>query len=97
MPEAATARLRLLAREFVTAGGSPEFSERLEARFARAPLPSYASSFGLSVVCDALTLKLSAAECFAILDGLLSVGAPSPGLSTDVPERARALARILAG
>jgi len=95
--EVAQVRLRLLAREFAAVGGGPEFAERLEARFARARLPFHASSFGLSIVCDAITLKRSTAECFVILDGLLSIGAPSPGHSSDVPERGSFLARINAG
>lgn len=90
-------RLRLLTGAFVAVGGSPDFAERLEARFARAPLPAHASSFGLAIVCDAVTIKRSAAESFELLDRLLAVGAPSRGFSTDAALRARDLAELLTG
>ncbi len=95
--EAVQARLRVLAAAYESIGGSRDFARRLEARFARSPLPAHCESFGLSVLCDAVTFKLSASRCFAVLDRLLSVGTPSPGFSTDVCERAKALEKIATG
>lgn len=89
--EAVQARLQVLAAAFERVGGSRDFAARLEARFARSPLPAHCESFGLSVVCDAVTLKLSACHCFDILDRLLSVGPSSTGISTDASGRAKAL------
>lgn len=96
-PDTVQARLRLLADEFVALGGTADFARRLEARFARAPLPAHASSFGLAIVCDAVTIKRSASQSFELLDRLLAVGAPSRGFSTDVPLRARDLEELLTG
>lgn len=90
-------RLEVLAAAFELVGGGRDFAERLKARFARAPLPAHAESFGLSVVCDAVTLKLSASRCFATLDRLLSIGPPSSGFSTDVSKRAKALEKVRTG
>ena len=96
-PAVVLSRLRLLTGAFVAVGGSPDFAERLEARFARAPLPAHASSFGLEIVCDAITIKGSAPDSFGLLDRLLAVGARSRGFSTDVSLRARDLEELLTG
>ena len=94
-PEVVLSRLRLLADEFVALGGTADFAGRLEARFARAPLPAHAASFGLAIVCDAITMKRSASHCFAVLDRLLAIGTPSRGLSRNTARRAEELDRIL--
>jgi hypothetical protein len=93
--EVVRSRLQLLATEFQAVGGSPDFAERLKARFARARLPAHASSFALEVLCDAVTLKRSASHAFTVLDRLLSMGAPSQGFSTNLSERARDLETVL--
>ncbi len=90
-PAVMLSRLRLLTGTFVAVGGSPDFAARLEARFARAPLPAHASSFGLEIVCDAITTKRSASQSFDLLDRLLAVGAPSRGFTADVARRAKDL------
>ena len=93
-PEIVLSRLGLLADEFGALGGTADFARRLEARFARAPLPAHATSFGLEIVCDAITLKRSASHCFAVLDRLLAIGSPSRGLSRTAARRAEELDRI---
>lgn len=90
-------RLNVLADAFEAVGGSRDFTARLEARFARSPLPAHRESFGLSVVCEAITHTLPASRCFAVLDRMLAVGPPSPGFSTDAAERAKALEDLAAG
>jgi hypothetical protein len=95
--EVVRGRLEVLATAFERVGGGRDFAERLKARFARAPLPAHAESFGLSVLCDAVIHKHSAADGFAILDRLLAIGTRSPGSSTDVAQRAKALAKMTAG
>lgn len=95
--EVVKSRLQVLAAEFVAVGGSPDFAARLEARFAPARLPAHASSFGLEVLCDAVTLKRPASHGFDILDRLLSLGVPSRGVSTNLSERARDLEKVLTG
>jgi len=90
-PETAQAPLRLLSQAYLSIGGSADFAARVEARFARARLPSHASSFALSVVCDAIAVKDSAADGFALLARMLALARPSQGFSTDLPSRARDL------
>ena len=93
--EVLQSRLQLLATEFVTVGGNPQFAERLKTRFAGARLPSYASSFGLAVLCDAITIKRSAAHSFNLLDRLLTMGAQSPGVSANLSQRAGDIEQLL--
>ena len=69
----------------------------MERRFAGARLPHYVSSFGLAVLCDAITLKRPASRCFEILDRLLAMGAPRVASSTDVSGRAKEFEAVVAG
>ena len=94
-PASVQARLRLLSQAYLDVGGSADFAARLEARFARARLPAHASSFALAVVCDAIAIKGSATDGFALLDRMLALGAPARGFSTDPAARARDLETLL--
>lgn len=79
-------RLRYLLREYLAVDGSQRLAARVESRCANAHLPHFVSSFGLSVVCDAITLKRPASRSFEILDGLLSMG-PTSDARTDNASR----------
>ena len=85
------ARLGVLIRNYLAVGGSRRIAERVHERLSRRQIPAHASSFGLEVVCGAVVMGRSPNQAFALLDELLGLGPPSPGLSRDPAERARAL------
>ena len=90
-PEVFAARLAVLLRAYLAAGGSTLIARGVEKRLARGWLPASTSSFGLEVLCEALTRGRSEADGIQLLDALLEIGVPSTGFSTDVPARAGTL------
>lgn len=89
--DAFRSRLQILLAEYLAVGGSRHLAHRMETRFAKAQVPHYLSSFGLAVLCDAITLKRRAPYAIEILDRLLSTGSRSAGPSAEASARAKDL------
>lgn len=90
-------RLRYLLREYLAVDGSQRLAARVDSRCANAHLPHFVSSFGLSVVCDAITLKRSASCSFEILDRLLSMGTGSEARTVNASRHAKEREDVLVG
>ena len=71
------ARLEILLADYVDLGGNPERAASLARRFQRARLAHYGGSFGLGLICEAISLKRSADHCYVLLDRLLGSGRPT--------------------
>ena len=94
--QVALARLELLLSRYMDIGGSRRIADGLRERLARRLPPATTTSFALDLVCQAIALRHPGAEALRILDRLLALGRPSPGFTSDVSERARALEAVLA-